>query len=127
LATLGSFFGGVALLLAAVGIYGVMSQAVIRRNKEIGIRMALGAEPANVLWMMFRDSFTMLVIGAAVGLLAGGALTKYLESLLFGIRPHDPLTIAGALLLLLSVTVLAGFLPARRATRIRPIEALKLD
>jgi predicted lysophospholipase L1 biosynthesis ABC-type transport system permease subunit len=127
LATLGSFFSGVALLLAAVGIYGVMSQAVTRRNKEIGIRMALGAEPANVLWMVLRDSLAMTAFGAAIGLLAAGTLTKYLESLLFGVKPHDPLTIAGAVLLLLAAIVLAGLLPARRATRIQPIEVLKLD
>ena len=124
-ATLGGFFGVVALLLAAVGIYGVMSQAVTRRTREIGIRMALGAEPGNVLWMMLRESLAMLGIGAAIGLPAALTLTRYTESLLFGVKPQDPVTIAGAVLLLLMVTTLAGFLPAQRATRVQPMEALK--
>jgi ABC-type antimicrobial peptide transport system permease subunit len=124
-ATLGGFFGVVALLLAALGIYGVMSQAVTRRNREIGIRMALGAEPGNVLWMMLRESLAMLGIGAAIGLPAALALTRYTESLLFGVKPQDPVTIAGAVLLLLVVTTLAGFLPAQRATRVQPMEALR--
>ena len=124
-ATLGGFFGVVALLLAAVGIYGVMSQAVTRRTREIGIRMALGAEPGSVLWMMLRESLAMLGIGAAIGLPAVLALTKYTESLLFGVKPRDPVTIAGAVLLLLMVTTLAGFLPAQRATRVQPMEALR--
>ena len=124
-ATLGGFFGVVALLLAAVGIYGVMAQAVTRRNREIGIRMALGAEPGNVLWMMLRESLAMLGIGAAIGLPAALALTRYTESLLFGVKPQDPVTIAGAVLLLLMVTTLAGFLPAQRATRVQPMEALR--
>jgi predicted permease len=124
-ATLGGFFGVVALLLAAVGIYGVMAQAVTRRTREIGIRMALGAEPGSVLWMMLRESLAMLGIGAAIGLPAVLALTKYTESLLFGVKPQDPVTIAGAVLLLLMVTTLAGFLPAQRATRVQPMEALR--
>jgi ABC-type antimicrobial peptide transport system permease subunit len=124
-ATLGGFFGVVALLLAAVGIYGVMAQSVTRRNREIGIRMALGAEPGNVLWMMLRESLAMLGIGAAIGLPAALALTRYTESLLFGVKPQDPVTIAGAVLLLLMVTTLAGFLPAQRATRVQPMEALR--
>ncbi len=124
-ATLGGFFGVVALLLAAVGIYGVMSQTVTRRTREIGIRMALGAEPGNVLWMMLRESLAMLGIGAAIGLPAALALTRYAESLLFGVKPQDPATIAGAALLLLVVTAVAGFLPAQRATRVQPMEALR--
>ncbi len=126
-ATLGSFFGAVALLLAAVGVYGVISQGVTRRTREIAIRMALGAEPAKVLWMILHESITMLAIGAAIGLSAAMVLTRYAESLLFGVKPHDPVTIAGAILLLLLATVLAGFLPARRATRVQPAQALKQE
>ena len=125
--TLGGFFGAVALLLAAVGIYGVMSQAVTRRTREIGIRMALGAGPANVLWMILRGSLVILAIGTTAGLSAAMILTKFAESLLFGVKPHDPLTIAGALLVLLLVTLLAGFLPAHRAARVQPMEALKQE
>jgi ABC-type antimicrobial peptide transport system permease subunit len=126
-ATLGGFFGVVALLLAAVGIYGVMSQAMTRRTREIGIRMALGAEPATVLWMMLRESLAMLSLGALIGLPAALALTKYTKSLLFGVKPQDPTTIAGAVVLLLMATALAGFLPARRAMRVQPVEALKQE
>ena len=103
----------------------MMSQAVTRRNREIGIRMALGAEPGNVLWMMLRESLAMLAIGAAIGLPTALALTRYTESLLFGVKPQDPVTIAGAVLLLLMVTTLAGFLPAQRAARVQPMEALR--
>jgi putative ABC transport system permease protein len=89
--------------------------------------MALGAEPAKVLWMILHESITMLAIGAAIGLSAAMVLTRYAESLLFGVKPHDPVTIAGAILLLLLATVLAGFLPARRATRVQPAQALKQE
>ncbi len=126
-ATLGGFFGMAALLLAAVGIYGVVSQSVSRRTREIGIRVALGAEPSNVLWMVLRDSLAMLAIGTIVGLSAAMTLTRYEESLLFGVKPQDPVTIAGAVLLLSLVTILAGLVPAKRAARVPPIEALKQE
>jgi predicted permease len=127
LATSGGFFGAVALLLAAVGIYGAMSQAVTRRTREIGIRMALGAEPTGILWMTLRDACVMLGVGALVGLPAALALTRYAESLLFGVKAHDPLTIACAVCLLASVSLLAGLVPAKRATRVQPMEALKQE
>ena len=126
-ATLGGFFGVAALLLAAVGIYGVVSQSVSRRTREIGIRVALGAEPSKVLWMVLRDSLAMQAIGTIVGLSAAMTLTRYEESLLFGVRPQDPATIAGAVVLLSLVTILAGFVPAKRAARVQPIEALKQE
>jgi predicted permease len=124
-ATLGSFFGLVALLLAAIGLYGVMSQAVTRRTREIGIRMALGAEARRVLWLVLRDALLMVVIGAAVGVGAALAVTRYAETLLFGIKPQDPLTMIVTGVLLLAVTMLAGFVPARRATRVQPMFALR--
>jgi ABC-type antimicrobial peptide transport system permease subunit len=126
-ATLGSFFGLVALLLAAVGLHGVMSQAVTRRKREIGIRMALGAESRKVLWMVLRDSLIMVLIGAAAGLPALLLLTRSAESLLFGVKPQDPITLAAAGLLLLAVTALAAFFPALRATRVQPMEALRQE
>jgi len=126
-ATLGGFFGLVALLLAAVGLYGVMSQAVTRRKREIGIRMALGAESRKVLWMVLRDSLVMVLIGAAAGVPAVLVLTRYTESLLFGVKRYDPITLAASGLLLLAVTALAAFLPAMRATRVQPMESLRQE
>ncbi|MGH9629747.1 MAG: ABC transporter permease, partial [Bryobacteraceae bacterium] len=99
-AMLGSFFGVVALLLAAIGLYGVMSQAVTRRTREIGIRMALGAQSRKVLWMVLREALVMVSIGAILGIAAALALTRYTESMLFGIKPQDPLTLAATGLLL---------------------------
>lgn len=126
-ATLGGFFGVVALLLAAVGLYGVTSQAVTRRTREIGIRMALGAQSRQVLWMALRDALTMVGIGAMVGVLVVLALLRYTESLLFGVKPQDPITIGAAASLIFVVTALAGFLPALRATRVQPIAALRQE
>jgi predicted permease len=126
-ATLSGFFGAVALLLAAVGLYGVTSQAVTRRKREIGIRMALGAQSREVLWMALRDALSMVGIGAAMGVLAVLALLRYTESLLFGVKAQDPATIAVAASLIFAVTALAGFLPALRATRVQPIAALRQE
>jgi predicted permease len=124
-ATLGGFFGVVSLLLAAIGLYGVMSQTVTRRTREIGIRMALGAEARRVMWLVLRDASLMVLIGAAVGAAAAVALTRYTESMLFGIKPQDPITLIAAVAVLLCVTALAGFLPAQRATRVEPMQALR--
>jgi predicted permease len=126
-ATLGSFFGVVALLLAAVGLYGVMSQVVTRRTKEIGIRMAMGADSRTVLWMVLRDSLIMVGIGAAAGVPAVLVLTRYTESLLFGVKPQDPVAIAASGLLLLAVSALAAFLPALLAMRVQPMDALRQE
>jgi predicted permease len=124
-AMMGGFFGVVALLLAAIGLYGVVSQAVTRRTREIGIRMSLGAEARRVLWMVLRDALLMVLGGAAVGIPAILALTRYTETMLFGVKAQDPATIVLTSALLLGVTALAGFLPARRATRIQPMHALR--
>src|SRR4051812_48390769 len=102
-----------------------MWQTVTRRTREIGVRMALGAKPRHVLWMMLRNAMVMVAIGAAGGVPALLVLTRYTESLLFGVKPNDPLTIFAAGLLLLIVTALAGFFPALRATRLPPMIALK--
>jgi predicted permease len=126
-ATLGGFFGAVALILAAIGLYGVMAQAVTRRTREIGIRMALGAEPGNVLWMVLRESLVMVAIGALAGLPAAMTLTRYTASLLYGVKPQDPFSISVAVLLLLAFTGFAGFLPAHRATRVQPMEVLRQE
>jgi predicted permease len=126
-ATLGGFFGLIALLLAAIGLYGVMSQAVTRRTREIGIRMALGADAPIVLWMVLRDALFMVLAGAALGIPAVLFLTRYTESMLFGVKAQDPATLAMAALLLLAITMIAGLLPARRATMVHPMTALRHD
>ena len=124
-ASIGGFFGIVALLLAAIGLYGVTSEAVTRRTREIGIRMALGAEASRVLGMVLRDAMVMVLIGAIIGIPIILGVTRYVEFLLFGVKAHDPITLIAAALLLLAVTVLAGFLPALRATRVQPMQALR--
>ncbi len=124
-ATLGGFFGVVALLLAALGLYGVMAQAVTRRTREIGIRMALGAEARKVMRLVLRDALVMVAVGAGIGIPAVLAATRYTESMLYGVKAHDPSTLAAAALLLVAVTGLAGYLPARRATRVDPMIALR--
>ncbi len=124
-ATLGGFFGLVALLLASIGLYGVMSQSVTRRTREIGIRMALGAEALKVLWMVLRDALIMVSIGAILGICATLVVTRYTESLLFGVKPHDPGIIVITGLLLLAVTTVAALVPARRAVKIEPMSALR--
>jgi predicted permease len=124
-ARLASFFGLLALLLACVGLYGVMSYGVARRTNEIGIRMALGAQGRSVLWLVLREALLLVGIGLVVGVLASLAVTKTAESLLYELKPNDPLTIVLATLLLMAVALLAGYLPARRAARVDPMIALR--
>jgi ABC-type antimicrobial peptide transport system permease subunit len=126
-ARLASFFGLLALLLACVGLYGVMSYGVARRTNEIGIRMALGARDQSVLWLVLREALTLVGIGLVIGVLASLLVTKTAESLLYELKPNDPLTIAFATLMLAAVAALAGYLPARRASRVDPMVALRED
>jgi ABC-type antimicrobial peptide transport system permease subunit len=126
-AALSSFFGFLALALACIGLYGVMSYAVARRTNEIGIRMALGARSADVARMVMRDTMNLAVIGVVIGL--GGALgaTRFIKSMLFGVTATDPLTIALGVVLMLTVAALAGYLPARRAAQVDPMTALRYE
>jgi predicted permease len=124
-AQLASFFGLLALLLACVGLYGVLSYAVARRTNEIGIRVALGAQRRDVLWLVLREALTLVLIGIAIGLGASLAATQTASTLLFGLQPNDPLTLGLATLLLLTVAALSGYLPARRAARVDPLVALR--
>jgi putative ABC transport system permease protein len=120
-------FAIVALVLATVGIYGVMAHAVTQRTREIGIRMALGAAPLRVLAIILRQSVTLTSIGAAIGLLGATAVTRYLESMLFGLTPLDPPTFVAVALLFVLVALLASYVPAARASSIDPVVALRHD
>jgi predicted permease len=124
-AQIASFFGLLALLLACVGLYGVLSYAVARRTNEIGIRVALGAQRRDVLWLVLREALKLALIGVVIGLGASLAVTQTASSLLFGLRSNDPLTLGMATLLLLTVASLAGYLPARRAARVDSLTALR--
>jgi putative ABC transport system permease protein len=120
-------FGATALLLATVGVYAVTSRAARRRTREIGIRMALGAGAPDVLRMMLRNGLSVIVVGLAIGLAASLLATRALASLLYGIEPTDPLTLAAVIGLLGGVALLACYVPARRATSIDPLESLKAE
>jgi predicted permease len=120
-------FAALALLMAGVGIYGVISHVVGERTHEIAIRLTLGAEQWDVLWMVLRDGAKMALAGVAIGLGAALALTRLVTSMLFGISPHDPVTVAGVVSLLAFVAFAACYIPARRATRVDPMVALRND
>jgi predicted permease len=124
-ARLASFFGLLALLLVCVGLYGVLSYGVARRTNEIGIRMALGAQSGDVLWLVLREALALVLVGVVIGLLASLAATRTAASLLFNLKPNDPLTITLATLLLIAVAAVAGYLPARRAAQVDPMAALR--
>jgi len=120
-------FAATALALAAVGVYGVISYSVSRRTQEFGVRLALGARPGQVLWMVFAQSARLAVLGIAVGLIATYMATQLMSGLLFGVGARDPASFAGAAALLGAVALVAGFHPARRATRVDPMVALRYE
>ncbi len=122
-----SLFGGLALLLACIGLFGLMSYSVSRRTNEIGIRMALGAQRAGVVGMVLRESMLMVAIGVVVGLAAAFAGGRFVESVLFGLSTTDQWTIGAAIGATVIVSLAAGYLPARRASRVDPMVALRYE
>ncbi|HSB27349.1 MAG TPA: ABC transporter permease [Pyrinomonadaceae bacterium] len=124
-AQLVSFFGGVALLLACIGLYGVMAHGVARRTNEIGIRMALGAERKTIVGMILRETLLLVTLGLVIGVPAAFLAARFISSQLFGLGPGDPRTFIAAAAVLIVVAVVAGYIPARRASRVNPLTALR--
>jgi predicted permease len=127
IATLSSAFGGLATVLAIIGLYGVMAYMVARRAREIGIRMALGAQAGNVVWIVMREVLWLVAAGVAIGLPAAYALSKLVRTQLYGVEPNDPAAMALATLLLAAVALLAGYIPARRAAGYDPVQVLRSE
>jgi predicted permease len=126
-ARLTGFFGVLALVLGCIGIYGVMAFAVTRRTREIGIRIALGANRGEILGMVLRETLALVAIGVTLGVIAALEASRLVATFLFGLKPNDPLTIAGAALLMVAAAALAGYVPARRASRVDPMVALRYE
>jgi ABC-type antimicrobial peptide transport system permease subunit len=127
IALLSSFFAALALLLASIGLYGLMSYGVTRRTREIGVRVALGAQQRIVRWMILRETLALTLLGIAIGIPSGLAASRLIASMLFGLSPSDLSIITTACLLLLVVAFFAGYLPARKASSIDPILALRTE
>ena len=123
-AHLTSIFGGLALLLASLGLYGTISYGISRRGPELGLRMALGADRRSVLLMVLREALVLVLAGLAIGLPMAYAAGRSVAALLFGVNPADPLAFGGGAVMLLAVAALAAYLPAYRASRIEPMVAL---
>jgi predicted permease len=126
-ALLSAGFGMLATLLASIGLYGVMAFVVARRRKELGIRLALGAQRAAILWSVMREVLILLSIGLVVGIPTGLGLGRFVSAQLYGIQGHDPSVALGTMLLLTTISALAGFIPAHRASRVDPILALRYE
>ncbi|MFI5178441.1 MAG: ABC transporter permease [Vicinamibacterales bacterium] len=127
IATLSTAFGVLATLLAVIGLYGVMAYTVARRTREIGVRMALGAVAGDVVWLVMREVLVLVGSGLALGLIASWGLSRFVSSQLYGVKGSDPMTMAGACLVLAIVAALAGYIPARRATSVNPVLALRYE
>lgn len=127
IAQLVTFFGLLGLLLSCVGLYGIMAYAVVRRTNEIGIRMALGADRGKIIRMVLKESMVLVAVGLAIGLPASWAAAKLIANQLFGLTPSDPFALVAAVTLLTIVAMLAGYLPARKASRVNPLVALRYE
>jgi ABC-type antimicrobial peptide transport system permease subunit len=126
-ASLSTAFALLATLLAGVGLYGVMAYTVASRTREIGIRMALGAFSGSVIWLVMREVLLLLGIGMSIGLPAAWALSRFVQTQLYGLTPNDPSTIVLAVVGIACVATMAGFFPARKATRVDPMRALRWE
>ena len=126
-AQLSTFFGLLAVFLSCIGIYGLMSYVVTQRTSEIGVRMALGAVRSQVLWLVLREILLLVAAGVAVGIPVALAGDRFISSMLFGLRATDAASLVAAVCLLLAVAVIAGYLPARRASLIDPMVALRYE
>jgi predicted permease len=127
IAQLVSFFGGLALLLASIGLYGLMAHGVARRTNEIGIRIALGARRSRIAWMILRETLLLVVVALLIGIPAAVFAARFISSQLFGLSPSDPVTLVVAALVLVIVAVVAGYVPARRAMKVDPLIALRYE
>jgi ABC-type antimicrobial peptide transport system permease subunit len=127
LASLSGFFGLLALALAAIGLYGLMAYAVVRRTQEIGIRMALGAQQREVVWLMIYRTVALVAVGVAIGIPTSLAASRLIANQLFGISPNDPWPLGAAICVVVATAGLAGLLPARRASRVDPMVALRYE
>jgi ABC-type antimicrobial peptide transport system permease subunit len=126
-ASISGFFGGIALLLACIGVYGTMAYNVTRRTAEVGIRMTLGARRSEVVWMILREALALVSMGVVIGAVAARGVTRSIASLLFGLEPGDVTTVVVAAAAMLIVAVIAGYLPARRAASVDPMMALRCE
>ena len=124
---LSSFFGALALVLACIGLYGLLSYEVARRTRELGIRMALGAQQRDLLRLVVGQGILLVLIGAAVGIAAAIGVTRFMATMLYGVHANDPLTFAGVAILLTLVALAACYIPARRAMRADPMVALRYE
>jgi len=120
-------FARLALILSVVGLYGVLSQLVVQRTQEIGIRMALGAQASDVLRLIMKQGILLAGLGAGMGLVAASWMAHFLRSLLYGIQPEDPLTLGAVSLVLIAAALVATYIPARRASRVNPIDSLRSE
>jgi ABC-type antimicrobial peptide transport system permease subunit len=127
LALISTVFGALAALLAAIGLYGVIAYSVSRRTREIGVRLALGARPHRVLRLVLRETFGLAVVGILCGLPVALAATRVLAGFLFGVKRDDPFVFTASIALLVSAAAIAGSIPARRAARVDPVDALRSE
>lgn len=127
IARLSTFFGMLALLLSCIGLYGLLAYEVARRTREIGIRMALGAKSINVMRLVIGQALALTLAGAAIGIGAALAVTRFLNSLLYGVKPADPVTFIAVAFVLAAVALLACYIPARRAMKVDPMVALRYE